>query len=288
MSRFFDDFETQLRDAAQREVAGRAASKPRSWWQRPRAWALLAVGVAGLATPALARVTGLWNPGVSPGPPARTVTAAPGFSELAGFSCTSHRRSSPTSITNVSPSARLTSILGVLRTPYTNEDRLPGLFKRHGRSLAGVNPKAIRFVGTTDGTRYFVVANQGMREPPIPARCLKGLTTAERRRVLAAQPRTGQPQICLLSSTGSGACGAGPDDLLRRGTALSSGDSANHSRVAALVPDGVTAVTITYGRSRRTFVVHNNFYAYSVAVAAERRPNRVVWHLANGSTREVQ
>jgi hypothetical protein len=129
----------------------------------------------------------------------------------------------------------------------------------------------------TSGKRYFVVPNLGTREPPIPTRCLKGLTRAQRRRVLASQPRpTGAPQICLLSANGSGGCGGRPGELRRRGTTLSSGTADRQSEVVSLVPDGVTAVTISYAQAQRTFAVHNNFYSYTVAASADQRPRRIV------------
>lgn len=287
MSRFFDDLEQQLHEAAQREIASaEGASPPQSWWRRPRALALLAVGAAGLATPAIARVTGIWNPGVRPGPPARTVTAG---TPSSGLTCTDNSGPQAAVITNASPSTLLTNILGVLRRPYSSEDQFPALRLPQGLAAlngAAVNPHAIRFLGTAGRKSYFAVPIAGSAH--VPAHCRQGLTARQRHNAEASQPPPiTQPRICLLSSTGSGGCGGSPGELRERGAQIGIGTAANETIVAGLVPDGVTAVTITYGRSHRTFAIHNNFLSYVVAVGASRAPNAVVWHFADGSARRV-
>jgi len=285
MSRFFDDLELQLQQAARREIERRArASAPKRRWRRPRVLALLAVGAAGLATPAIARLTGVWDPGVGPGRPARTVATG---TDSSGRTCTGNRGPQAPVITSAPPSAQLTSIFGVLREPYTSRDQLP---IRHLAALNGatVNPQAIRFLGSASGKTFFAVPITGRVQPPLSTRCLTGLDARRRRDAEASQPRpNNQPRICLLASNGSGGCGGTPNELRQRGAAIDIGTLAIQTIVAGLVPDGVTSVTITYASSRRTFAVHNNFLSYVVDVGPGRAPDAIVWHLANGTLKQV-
>jgi hypothetical protein len=283
MSPFFDGLETQLHQAAKREIVARRPLRfSRAWWRRPRVLALLAVGAAVLATPAIAKVTGVWAPSASPLPHPQTATT--------GSGCTQPETppAAPAPLTTAPVSRQLTSILGVLRRPYASQDRIQG----HGLpttliSVAGINPSAIRFVGSAAGHRFFIVPNLGARpRPALPARCLERMTPAQRRAYTDRPHSTGQPQICLASATASG-CGATASDLLSRGTELSLAIGNNETSVVGVVPDGVAAITLAYGSSQRTFSVHNNFFSYTIAVKPGQNPTSTVWDLSNGSTRQI-
>jgi hypothetical protein len=284
MSPFFDDLETQLQHAARRELADLAppGTSP-AWWRRPRALALFAVGAAGLATPAIARVSGIWAPDASPRPHARTTAT--------GLSCIQPGQppTAPGSVTTAPASPELTRILSVLRRPATGQDRIPV----HGlpvtlMSVVGVNPAAIRFVGSAGGHRFFVVPNLGPRpRPALPEHCLERMTPAERHAYTAAPRTTGQPQLCVVEATGGGGCGATASDVRSRGVQLSLALGNGDSTVVGLVPDGVTAVTLSYGSSQRTFAVHDNFFSYVIALAPGQSPTSTVWHLTDGATRQI-
>lgn len=287
MSGFFDDLERQLHDAARREIDHREGHRaPRRRWRRPRALALLAVGVVGVATPALADVfgvrpiTSIWDPGVPPATRAARGVTGPGCALPSPASQIAQISTAPAS-------PQLTSILGVLRRPSNAQDIVPvRSIQRRLAQLTEFNPTAIRYVGSAAGQRYFVVPNLGTRaRPALPPRCLARLTPLQRRAYLRAAPAAGQAQICLISATVSG-CGTTPANLGAHGAELSVKHGAT-TDVVGLVPDGVTALTITYGRSKRTFPVDSNFFSYTITVNPGQAPTATIWHLADGAIRRV-
>lgn len=281
MSHFFDELESQLQAAAKQAAASGAPARP--WWRRRRNAALIAVVVAGAATPALAKVTGIWNPGVSPQPPEQTVTAGVG----GGFSCSVPGGPLGPSITDAPPSSKLTAILAVLRRPRKPSDRFAGV-SRSGLAVRAVNLRAIRYLGSAGGERFFAVPNLGPRpRPRLPARCLKRLPAAERRRAEESRRRSPTvPTVCLVSAHSTLGCPSAHTIQTMGAWGIVAG-SGQRSEVVGLVPDGVDAVTVRYGNSARTFGVNDNFFAYAVAVEADRFPDAIVWHRADGSAREV-
>ncbi len=261
MTPFFDDFEQQLRAAAV------AQSAPRRWWRRPRNVALLAVAGLGLATPALGRVSGVWDPGIDEPPAQTAVTVAASHSTTCKEPPTGDR---PPANARLDP--RLVAELAVLRRPQRDADTLPADLRRRGGGAPNLVARTARYVGSVAGRRYFVAAASSRVHV---AGCGK-------------QPATTRLDLCLLSERGGGGCGIGADDFRKQGIEGSSGASGNRSVVTGLVPDGVTAVTLRYEHSERSFAVKDNFYAFEVAVDVMRRPDAVTWTLRNGQRRKIR
>lgn len=273
MSSFFEQLEGQLRTAVERRHNSPVASPSRRWRNRRNA-SLIAIATVGLATPALARVTGLWKPDVrrwptteigttsqTPDRPGRAVPQGPQYTKA--------------------PVAReLANTFGVLRQPRTREDVFPTLGRE---GLKHVNRETIRYVGSADGRRYFLVPGASFGSPDA-----RGSAAASTRR---AEP-AGDPSSsgCLLADNGSGGCFANIAAVRRTGTGGSSlRKNAPGAVVVGLVPDGVRAVTIRYGPSTRTLAIRRNFYAYTVALdPAQALDHHVVWHLADGTTRRIR
>ena len=285
MSRFFDELEERLRTATTEQHA-RARSRDaapvarrRGWMRRHRRLLVVApIALVGLAVPAVGAVTDLWRPDVKPAPPMRTVPERPSRDVV---SC----GNMPERRLDVGPpvGAAFTSVLGMLARPRTPADALDRRFLRP-LGLRGVDLAGIRSVGlAADGTRTFVIPARGLGQQPWPARCLRGLHG--RRRALLAHPKQRrEPMVFLVGGAG----GAIPLATIRaRGVYTRSGNTRGRATVTGLVPNGVRAVRVTYGRSTRSFPVRDNFFSFRVAVDVEQSPDRVAWELEDGSVRVV-
>jgi hypothetical protein len=262
MTRFFDQFEQQLRAAAEEQVHSR---RPTHWWTARRNLGLLAVLAVGLATPAVARVTGIWDPGVKAPPPAPTATV----SSSASRTC-STEPATPPAPGRARLDPKLVQQLAVLRRPQNPADVLPDA-GRSGHPGQTRISGTVRYVGSVAGRRYFVVA------------------------VISSYPDAGcsprraprRTQLCLLEEGRGGGCGIRAADFAAHGMQGSSGSDDRHSVVVGLVPDNVASVTVRYGTSERSFAVHNNFYGYRIAVSAERSPDAITWTLRNGHRHQL-
>lgn len=263
MSPFFEDLEDQLRAAAERQAATRGPS----WWRRRRNLGLAAVAAVGLATPAVARVSGLWDPGVPPSPSVGTPTT-PAISSSPSPTC--HALPAPAA-RRVGFDPALVRLLGVLRRPPGPKDvfPVPGRFRMSHRTLV---PDSVRFLGTVGEHRYFaleILSRDGGRGCPTP-----------RTPVMA--------MLCVVTDNSSGACGASPESLRRRGLGQSGSNHAGNAEFVGLVPDGVEAVTVRYGSSTRTLRVRSNFYGYEIAADPTQGPDEVTWHLHGGRERRFK
>ena len=257
MSPFFDDLEQQLHAAAAQQ-----ATRQPAWWRRRRNLAILAVLTVGIATPAVSRVSGVWDPHVAPAPPAPTVTAAAAAPVRA---C--HIPPSDRVVPNGSRiDAGLVAQLAVLRRPQRPSD----VAKKLGGGQA-VILSSVRYVGNVGGRRYY----------------LAGVVASALHRCGEPLQRTRSTQLCLMERGGSGGCGLRPSDLREHGMVGSSGLSDRRSAVAGVVPDGVIRVTVRYGTSVRSFPVRENFYGYEVAVPVEHSPDVITWTMRDGSHRDL-
>jgi hypothetical protein len=261
MTPFFEEFEQQLRSAAKRQTAGQALRR----WAKQRRIGLVAVLAVGVASPALARVTGVWDPGLESQPPAQTETVS---SSEASSTC-SRAPSSARPPDDAQLDPRLLEQLAVLRRPQRPVDVLPDASRLRvtGQSLLA---DSVRYLGSVDGRRYFAAA-----------------VISDQRGACSSAATAAQTQLCLLHDNGSAACGIRPREFRAHGMTSSSG-AHRHSVVAGLVPDAVKAVTVRYGTSKRSFPVRNNFYGYRIAVAADRTPDAVTWTLRSGQRRQIR
>jgi hypothetical protein len=266
---YFDGLEQQLRGAA--EARAQAVARPARWWRRRRNLAILGVLALGVATPAVSRVTGVWHPDVAQPPPlgVATVSATPPGS-TSGSCATAPQTQTPAQArarARIDP--QVLAQLAVLRRPQRPTD-LPAhgpLLESHpfGQTLVS---RTVRYVGSVAQQRYYLAVVVG---PQPRAGCS-----------LRHAPR--KAQLCVMIQGASGGCGIGPIGLRRYGIDGSSGRGrqARSSVVYEIVPDAVTAVTIRYGPSTRSFAVHDNFYGYVVALPPTRRPDAVTWTLRDG------
>ncbi len=257
MSRFFDELERQLHAAASQQAA-----RPARWWRRRRGIVIVAVLALGVATPALSRVSGVWDPAVKRPPPARTVTAA----ASSVHSCHDTFVSSPAP-KGAHIDGSLVAQLAVLRRPQRASDVSPRFVAPGQAVVAG----SVRHLGAIGGRDYY----------------LAGVVANALRRCGKPAPTSRPTNLCLMQRGGSGGCGIGPGDLRTRGLFGSSGRDDRRSTVAGVVPDGVSRVTVRYGTSERSFPVVDNFYGYDVALPAERFPDAITWTMRDGSRREV-
>ncbi|MGN6190093.1 MAG: hypothetical protein ACTHOE_14455 [Conexibacter sp.] len=281
---FFDDVERRLREETPerygrrlREEAAPTRRHGRASFVRRHRRVLLvaAAALAGLTVPALGAVSGLWQPDVRPSPPMRTTAGT-------GFSCSQEPSGSIDAGPRVGPV--FTSVLAVLARPRTTADVLDRRYLRvpfaHDIDVHG-----IRYLGTApDGRRYYVIPAGGSGSSRPADDCLRKLPS-KIRRADARSPRH-EPTICVV---GGGAGGCGPLADVRSHGSWSASGIGNHSTVAGVVPDGVRAIRVTYGRSTRSFPVEGNFFAFRVALQAPQAasPDRLEWELADGSLRDV-
>lgn len=289
MTDFFDELEQQLHDTAR---AGTSATPNPPWWRRRRTLGVLAlVTLVGAGTPAVARVTGVWAPSRDqPRQPARTVTADTPSGPSAGrrlpaFTCAGDFGPGRTRISYAPAAPALLAAFGVLRAPATPSDRVaPATLER--LRVGRVNPSTIRRLGTAGGETYYAIPSRGAPSAP-SAECLDRLSEADRREVVrvSAERRRqlSRPHLCVQTRSG-GSCGATVEQAVAAGT---TGSSGNESRSThwGVVPDGVAAVSVSFGDDSRTFTVRRNFYSFQVVRGADEPPTRVTWHMTDGTTR---
>ena len=260
MSPFFDDLERQLRTAATEHPAHRP------WWRRPRNLALLAVAGLGLGTPAVARVSGVWDPGIEP--PSRAGTAVT-VSASASSSCKEREPAKLPAGARLDPA--LVARLAVLRRPQRAGDERPAPAAGTGGEPIA-DPKSSRYVGSVAGRSYFLVA-----------------ATSRTRTAGCGKPSpTKRLDLCLFAERGGGGCGLRAKDLQEHGMVLSSLTANNRSVVVGVVPDGVVEVTLRYGTSERSFTVKDNFYGFEVAAGPDRQPDAEIWTLRDGTRRNIR
>ncbi len=282
MSGFFDELERRLRAGTTDQYAGSKdarRSPARATFARRHRRLLLAavVSLVGLSVPALAAVSDLWQPDVRPGPSMHSVTV-----RGTSFGCNSTSSRSFDTGPPIGP--EFTSVLAVLARPRSARDALDRRYLR-APFARGIDAKSIRYLGTAPGgSRYYVVPAAGSGEAPPPKECLQRLPPKLRKAY--EQPARQEPTICLVGG-GTGACGS-LADVRRRGSWGASGIG-GRSTVAGVVPNGVQAIQVTYGRSTRTFPVSDNFFAFRVALEVPQavQVDRMVWKLDDGSTRDV-
>lgn len=257
MSPFFEELEAQLRAAAERQ----AVSRRRSWWRRRRNVGLAAVAAVGLGTPALARVTGAWDPGVPPPPPAGTAT-------VSSSPETTCRELPAPAVRRVALDPALVRLLGVLRRPQGPEDMFPAA-DRLRQTGETVVPESIRLLGKVGEHHYFALEILALQRGGCPT------------------PQTPvEAMLCVRDDTGSGSCGEDAESLRRGGPPNQSGlNRAGNGEFVSLVPDGVEAVSVRYGSSTRTLPVRNNFYGYEIVADPTQGPDEVIWHLRDGRER---
>lgn len=286
MRRFIDDLRDQLRaNAAERfprqdaegEQTTRTRGRAPTTRRRRRLVVVALVALAGVAVPALGAVTDLWRPDVRPWPAMRTATVSG-----RGFSCTTPSRHG----IDVGPpiGRAFTSVLGVLARPRTAADAIDRRYLE-APFASGIVVRSIRYLGTApDQRRYYVIPAWGTGRQSLPERCLHRLP--ERARRSYEHPSSPSPTICIFGG-GGGSCSS-LADIRRRGSWGASGVD-GRSTVAGVVPNGVRAIHVTYGRSTRVFPVRDNFFAFRVGLDAPRavRPDRLVWELDDGTVRDV-
>jgi hypothetical protein len=286
MNRFFDELEERLRTATTEQHAlarsrdAAPAARRRGWTRRHRRLLVAApLALVGFAVPAVGAVTDLWRPDVKPAPPMRTVKERPSHDVVSCGNVPEHRL-------DVGPrvGAAFTSVLGVLARPRTAADAFDRRYLRP-LGLLGVDLAGIRSVGlAADGKRVFVIPARGFGQQPWPARCLRGLHG--HRRALLAHPKQRREPVVFLFGGGGG--GVIPLAAIRaHGTYARSGTTRGRATVTGLVPNGVRAVRVTYGRSTRSFPVRDNFFSFRVAVDVEQPPDRIEWRMEDGSVRDV-
>lgn len=263
MSPFFDELEHQLR------AAGIARTTRRPWWRRRHPLALVAVAGLGLGTPAVARVSGIWDPGVEPRSSAITAVTV---SASASTTC----KPAPAPNYRLPAGARLdpeiVAHIAVLRRPQRAGDQRPTPARptRDGGPI--VDRATSRYVGTVAGKRFYVV---GARSSVHAGGC-------------GEQPATKLLDLCLLEARGGGGCGIPLKSFLEHGMWGSSGAGEHRSTVVGLVPDDVAEVTLRYGTSERSFTVQSNFYGFEIATSPEVQPSAVIWTLRDGTRRAIR
>lgn len=287
MSGFFDELERRLRKqttehysrpADERSVPAQARGRTTFVRGHRRLLVMAAVVLAALTVPALGAVSNLWQPDVRPAPSMRSVRAIRGMS----FSCRQETN------TRVDAGPRVgrtfTSVLGVLARPQTAAD-VPERRYLQTPFARDIDVKGIRYLGTApDGQRYYVIPAGGAGLRPPPEACLRKLPPRLRRSY--EHPPRHEPTICVA---GGGASGCGSLADVRLHGSWGANGVGRESTIAGVVPNGVRAIRVTYGRSTRTFRVSDNFFAFRVALEAPQavRPDRLVWELDDGSVRDV-
>jgi hypothetical protein len=278
MSDFFDTVEQRLRQSA----AQVATAPRRPWWRRRVALVVALAALVGFAVPAVAAITTLWTPDVPPQRPWRVTTGQ-------SYSCDG-LASRPRSTTTTRPvSPQLTSQLAALRRPRGAADRVDARYLRT-LPVIGLNRAAIRRLAVSaNGSDVYVIPVEGIAgERPWPARCLDGLPRRLRRQFGRGTPDRVEPMLCVLDGGGS-SCGLTASDLRRRGSFGAATVGRGDTLVTGIVPDGVTAVTVAYGRSKRAFAVHDNVVSFMTSLSPERAssPDQLQWQLADGTTRTI-
>ena len=220
----------------------------------------------------------------------------------------------PPTTSQGTPSARLLSLLGVLRRPATPADALTAPRGAHvpffPLDAQKIFVRYVRRARVLHGVSYWIVPAGRLRQPPSYAsRCFVEWRSALRRELpripiaqrsvtlaigqrliaamqhgLASVPSDG---ICILDLNRAGA-GGGTCETAGQ---LASGQSfeSDGSTVIGVVPDGVASVTLHYPASRGepaltvSAPVVANVYAVSVARAGTVPAAEVIWRSADGA-----
>lgn len=248
------------RDDLERSLLRAARARHRPWW-KTRSAILGVVAVVAVAAPATAAINGVWSPdGTTTIPTTTRAIAATG-------GCTTTESPRPT--TSTAPLPRyLMNAFSVLRSERTAEDRphLPDDLISDGAVV-----DAARLLGRNeDGNPYYVVPVVSRdRADLLPDDCLTQLSPERRRTAETANAkiRSSPPawKVCVFSTRG-GSCGSARR-IARNGSGGQQGISETQpiGEFATLVPDGVTAIRISYtGNPPRTFPVRRNFAIYRV------------------------
>jgi hypothetical protein len=296
MSDFFEQFEAQLRGAAQARVErdqGRAGTGRR--FDRARRLVPLIAGVAVaafVAVIALALLGHRHGGGASVsagGSRAELQQEAKYIHDAVIRASTSDRacRTRPKILANSTgtPEPELLSILGVLRRPATPADRLPRAMQANSRGQ-GAYVHYIRLARVQNGISYYIEPVSSLSSgSSLTPRCLIAVAAALRKELpripaplraptlarFSEQSReakvrsnqANQPGICLLMNgpkVSGGTCGATASEI------RSEGLLGFYGQVSGVVPDGVASVTLRYpastGHSAETItanVVENIF-----------------------------
>jgi hypothetical protein len=183
------------------------------------------------------------------------------LSDECAHALTRRQQRQPQRLTTMAPVA-LTSLVGVLRKPAAPTDRLPagGLYAIEPSEYRAVWPRATRLLGTgADRTRYYVVI--GIRSPQsFPLVCVKG---AQPRRTRSAKPEPPLGAVATVAQFRSFPGGEDTAAIPFTASAISAGRAtsiepagpvAALAPYVALVPDGVSSVTVTVGANQPTGV----------------------------------
>ena len=266
MNGFFDRLGRELHAAAKRRAREpRFSVNPLRRWS-PRAAAITALLLALGVVPAIGAVTRVLDSSSPQGdvpPPSRepvVVDLGPG--------CSGPVPDPPPPSTEPPP-AELVRILGVLRRPQREVDKLPA--RSPAPSVAsGVNPDATRLAHRArDGTRMYVVPAQNIHyRPPVP-----NTPACKRFREPRRAPQAG---ACLIEILPGGAGGANCQsaDKITEGFLIGSTSSGRGRRhTSGVAPDGVTEVTLRFrGGKRRTVPVRDNLFFATHARGTGGRP----------------
>lgn len=289
MSDFFSRLESELAKAAERRAGRRLLPQVR--WTRRTVLVLIPATVL-VAVPAFAAVSGVFHVthhrhvGRVHGP----VASGGGVVDLGPHSDCHFSSIPQPPKSSAPPPQQLSSVLGVLRRPRTKDDG-PAIVPDLLQTVAGVNPDYVRVAQRLpDGTTLIVMPAQNIHaRPPVPHSpgCREPVPPV----------RAPEPGVCLIVRARAGAsAGCQTVAQLERGMAPG-GFSGPYGRdaveLSAIVPDGVTSVSLVYrqrGRVRRVEArVIDNTYAVLVhGLNAMRAKPTVLWHGTAGTRAVVK
>ncbi len=215
---------------------------------------VIAVGVGPLAGPGSARSKTPGNPRAS------DRCLGPLLGPISTIPAPAH----PVPGSFAGPSARF----GLFRRSPTAADALPGVGGDLAGDLTTYDPRAVRLISGTGGSRLFLVGGQQMSRP-IPRACSRLfpslgdlLRSVERGGPGVCPVIAGQPTDTIggVGELPSGACIAVADVATGYGFVS---QLSQRSRSIGLVPDGVASVDIRFvGSPARRATVNTNVYAF--------------------------
>jgi hypothetical protein len=177
------------------------------------------------------------------------------------------------SLTDDPPSKEMLATLGVLRRPQVLEER-EAVDSIRFLAAEGVHRNYIRIARSASGAAFLVVPARDVSfYEPRPRRCVRKLRrrfadlVAERRRPFRRRARRALERIIrsewtapspgevegvfmldYVNGAAAGGSGGASAKLIRRQGMFSSRGSSGHSRVSALLPDGVATLEATFPR----------------------------------------